>query len=189
MDGPAWIVVPTYNEAANLEPLLAGVRASAPDARVLVVDDGSPDGTGEIAERLAAENASLEVMHRPRKAGLGLAYVNGFARALGPEAGQLHHRDQPRRDAGAQLLRGGDVARLVQRLELLLERLADARQLGDPSLAGEADDGHGGVADGLGGVAVGDHAVGDRAVELVEIAELVEGGGDLGVGEVGHGIP
>jgi dolichol-phosphate mannosyltransferase len=85
MPGPAWIVVPTYNEAANLEPLVAAVRASAPEARMLVVDDASPDGTGRIADAIAAADPAVEVMHRAGKAGLGLAYVNGFARAL--EAG------------------------------------------------------------------------------------------------------
>src|SRR3954451_6280688 len=82
MDGPTWIVVPTYNEAANLEPLLAAVRAQAPDARVLVVDDGSPDGTGTIADAAAGADPAIEVLHRPGKAGLGLAYVAGFAHAL-----------------------------------------------------------------------------------------------------------
>jgi dolichol-phosphate mannosyltransferase len=119
MDGPAWIVVPTYNEAANLEPLLAGVRASAPDARVLVVDDASPDGTGAIADAAAARDPALEVMHRPGKAGLGVAYVNGFAHALREGASlvlemdaDLSHdpRDLPRlierARAGADLVLG-----------------------------------------------------------------------------------
>ena len=82
MTGPAWIVVPTYNEAVNLEPLLGGIRTAAPDARVLVVDDSSPDGTGELADALAARDGNVEVLHRPGKAGLGLAYVNGFAHTL-----------------------------------------------------------------------------------------------------------
>jgi dolichol-phosphate mannosyltransferase len=111
MDGPAWIVVPTYNEAANLEPLLAAVRAGAPEARILVVDDRSPDGTGALADRAAAGDAAIEVLHRPGKAGLGLAYVNGFAHALRQGAGlvlemdaDLSHdpRDLPRLIAAAQ---------------------------------------------------------------------------------------
>jgi dolichol-phosphate mannosyltransferase len=119
MDGPAWIVVPTYNEAANLEPLLAAVRASAPDARVLVVDDASPDGTGAIADAAAARDPAIEVLHRPGKAGLGLAYVNGFAHALREGAAlvvemdaDLSHdpRDLPRlierARAGADLVLG-----------------------------------------------------------------------------------
>src|SRR3954467_10081598 len=93
MDGPAWIVVPTYNEAANLEPLLAAVRANAPDARVLVVDDASPDGTGALAEAAAARDHAIEVLHRPGKAGLGLAYVNGFAHALRAGAGYVVEMD------------------------------------------------------------------------------------------------
>jgi dolichol-phosphate mannosyltransferase len=110
MDGSAWIVVPTYNEAANLEPLLAAVRANAPDARVLVVDDSSPDGTGALADHAAARDDAIEVLHRPGKAGLGLAYVNGFAHALRQGAGlvlemdaDLSHdpRDLPRLIAAA----------------------------------------------------------------------------------------
>jgi dolichol-phosphate mannosyltransferase len=81
--GPAWLVLPTYNEAENLEPLVEATRAKLPpDARVLIVDDNSPDGTGEIADRLAARHQRVEVLHRPRKEGLGPAYVAGFRRAL-----------------------------------------------------------------------------------------------------------
>ena len=88
VSGPAWLVLPTYNEAANLEPLIAAALAKLPaSARVLVVDDASPDGTGEIAERLAGESDRVEVLHRPRKEGLGPAYVAGFQRALGGDAG------------------------------------------------------------------------------------------------------
>jgi dolichol-phosphate mannosyltransferase len=93
MDGPAWIVVPTYNEAANLEPLLSAVRASAPGARILVVDDSSPDGTGALADEAAARDDAIEVLHRPGKAGLGLAYVNGFAHALRSGAGLVLEMD------------------------------------------------------------------------------------------------
>jgi dolichol-phosphate mannosyltransferase len=93
MDGPAWIVVPTYNEAANLEPLLAAVRVQVPDARVLVVDDGSPDGTGAVADAAAAADPAIEVLHRPGKEGLGLAYVAGFAYALRGGAGYVVEMD------------------------------------------------------------------------------------------------
>ena len=86
-------MVPTYNEAANLEPLLAGVRESVPDAHVLVVDDGSPDGTGELADAAAARDDAIEVLHRPAKAGLGLAYVSGFAHALRAGAGYVVEMD------------------------------------------------------------------------------------------------
>ena len=109
-------------------------------------------------------------------------------RPLGAEAREVHHRDQADRDLRAQLDGRRDVAGLVQRQQLLLERLADVRQLGDAALAGERGDGHGGVAHGARGVAVGDHAVLDRAVELVEVRQLLEGGGDLGVGQVGHEV-
>jgi dolichol-phosphate mannosyltransferase len=81
--GPAWLVLPTYNEADNLEPLVAAALANLPaDARVLVVDDNSPDGTGKIADRLAAADERVEVLHRPRKEGLGPAYLAGFRKAL-----------------------------------------------------------------------------------------------------------
>lgn len=86
--GPAWLVLPTYDEAANLEALVAAARAKLPgSARVLVVDDGSPDGTGEIADRLASVDEGIEVLHRTRKEGLGPAYVAGFKRALAGGAG------------------------------------------------------------------------------------------------------
>lgn len=85
--GPAWLVLPTYNEADNLEPLVAAALANLPaDARILVVDDSSPDGTGELADRLAAREQRVEVLHRPRKEGLGPAYIAGFRRALAAEA-------------------------------------------------------------------------------------------------------
>jgi len=93
MTGLAWIVVPTYNEAANLGPLVRGVREAAPEARMLVVDDNSPDGTGALADELAAADPHVEVLHRPGKAGLGLAYVNGFAHALRAGAGYVVEMD------------------------------------------------------------------------------------------------
>jgi dolichol-phosphate mannosyltransferase len=77
-----WIVLPTYDEADNLEGIVAAVRAAVPEARVLVVDDASPDGTGAIADRLAATDPAVQVLHRPGKQGLGRAYVAGFERAL-----------------------------------------------------------------------------------------------------------
>ncbi|HUO73271.1 MAG TPA: polyprenol monophosphomannose synthase [Solirubrobacteraceae bacterium] len=87
MQSPVWVVMPTYNEAANIEPI---VRATASqlerlvggEFRILIVDDGSPDGTGTIADRLAGELDCVEVLHRSAKAGLGQAYLAGFARAL-----------------------------------------------------------------------------------------------------------
>jgi dolichol-phosphate mannosyltransferase len=87
MDLSTWVVIPTYNEADNLEGI---VRATldqlaelAPDRhRILIVDDNSPDGTGAIADGLARDLAAVEVLHRARKEGLGQAYLAGFARAL-----------------------------------------------------------------------------------------------------------
>jgi len=75
-------VVPTYNEAANLEVLLRQVRAAAPEVHVLVVDDASPDGTAALARRVGAELGGVEVIERSGKLGLGSAYRAGFDRAL-----------------------------------------------------------------------------------------------------------
>jgi dolichol-phosphate mannosyltransferase len=81
-----WLVVPTYNEAENVarfvRAVLPQLAASAGEHHVLIVDDSSPDGTGRIADRLAAELAPVHVLHRPEKDGLGRAYAAGFARAL-----------------------------------------------------------------------------------------------------------
>ena len=76
------VVVPTYNERENIDPFLRAVRASVPDADVLVVDDNSPDGTGADAETLASELGRIKVLHRPGKQGLGSAYRHGFTVAL-----------------------------------------------------------------------------------------------------------
>ncbi len=84
--GPVWVVLPTYNERENLEPVVAGVRAALSSVaavhRVLIVDDSSPDGTGDLADALAARDPALAVLHRPRKQGLGQAYLAGFELAL-----------------------------------------------------------------------------------------------------------
>jgi dolichol-phosphate mannosyltransferase len=86
----AWVILPTYNEAENLERIVDAVLEQLPGSgRVLVVDDNSPDGTGEIADRLASANDSISVRHRERKEGLGPAYLAGFHVAL---------------DGGAQLI-------------------------------------------------------------------------------------
>ena len=78
------ICLPTYNERENLEAMVSALAEVLPeDSRILVIDDNSPDGTGEIADRLAAERGNVEVLHRPRKEGLGPAYLAGFRRALG----------------------------------------------------------------------------------------------------------
>jgi dolichol-phosphate mannosyltransferase len=92
--GPAWLVLPTYNEAENLEPFLAAVLPKLPaDARILVVDDNSPDGTGRIADRLAEGEERIEVLHRTEKEGLGPAYIAGFRKALAEGAGLVLEMD------------------------------------------------------------------------------------------------
>jgi dolichol-phosphate mannosyltransferase len=73
-----WVVLPTYNERANLPLISAAILEALPQARLLIVDDGSPDGTGELADTLAAAESRVSVLHRPAKAGLGSAYVEGF---------------------------------------------------------------------------------------------------------------
>ncbi|WP_349898165.1 polyprenol monophosphomannose synthase [Parafrigoribacterium soli] len=75
------VIVPTYNEAESLPSLLGRLRQAVPDADVLIVDDASPDGTGALADELAAGDASVSVLHRRGKEGLGVAYRAGFARA------------------------------------------------------------------------------------------------------------
>ncbi len=80
--GRVLVVIPTYNEAETLEPVVGRLRASVPEADVLVVDDGSPDGTGDIADRLVAADPGVHVLHRTQKAGLGAAYIAGFRWAL-----------------------------------------------------------------------------------------------------------
>ena len=76
------VVMPTYNERQNLESVAARVRAALPTADLLVVDDSSPDGTGDLADKLAEADPHVQVMHRPGKAGLGKAYIAGFGWAL-----------------------------------------------------------------------------------------------------------
>src|SRR5215475_3417674 len=79
----AVVCLPTYNERDNLEPMVRALAEVLPEGgRVLVIDDNSPDGTGEIADRLSAELPWLDVLHRPVKQGLGRAYVDGFRHAL-----------------------------------------------------------------------------------------------------------
>src|SRR6266540_2871658 len=76
------VVLPTFNEAPNLPSLVASIRAAAPALRILVVDDGSPDGTGALADGLAALDGSLAVLHRAGRRGFGGALTDGFRRAL-----------------------------------------------------------------------------------------------------------
>jgi dolichol-phosphate mannosyltransferase len=73
-----WVVLPTYNERENIEPMAAAILAALPEASLLIVDDSSPDGTGELADTLAARESRISVLHRPGKEGLGVAYRAGF---------------------------------------------------------------------------------------------------------------
>ncbi|MFI6154279.1 polyprenol monophosphomannose synthase [Kitasatospora sp. NPDC051170] len=76
--GRVLVIIPTYNEAENVERIVGRVRAAVPEAHVLVADDNSPDGTGELADKLAVEDDNVHVMHRKGKEGLGAAYLAGF---------------------------------------------------------------------------------------------------------------
>jgi len=91
------VILPTYNERQNLEPLVEAVQSSltgsACEYRILVVDDNSPDGTGEIADRLAASDERVHVLHRPGKSGLGRAYLAGFEYALARDAALVVEMD------------------------------------------------------------------------------------------------
>ena len=88
------VVVPTYNEAANVEPLVAALLDALPAAtRITIVDDASPDGTGEIADRLAGLHPGVDVLHRQGKEGIGPAYVAGFRHALEGDAGLILQMD------------------------------------------------------------------------------------------------
>src|SRR3954453_211526 len=87
MEPQYWLVLPTYNERENVEPVVRAsyevlTRAAPRAFRILVVDDSSPDGTGPIADQLAAEFREVEVLHRSSKEGLGRAYLAGFAHAI-----------------------------------------------------------------------------------------------------------
>jgi dolichol-phosphate mannosyltransferase len=92
-----WLILPTYNEAENIEPIVAAslpaLASTGLEHHILVVDDGSPDGTGAIADRLAGEHAEVEVLHRTSKDGIGPAYLAGFERALAGGADLLMEMD------------------------------------------------------------------------------------------------
>lgn len=77
-----WVILPTYDEAENIGPISAAILEALPEATLLVVDDGSPDGTGQLADALAAADPRVRVRHRSAKQGLGRAYLDGFGRAL-----------------------------------------------------------------------------------------------------------
>ncbi|MEV8635158.1 polyprenol monophosphomannose synthase [Streptosporangium sp. NPDC051023] len=78
MPGRVLVIVPTYNERENLPMIVGRLRAAVPEAHLLIADDNSPDGTGEIADGLAADDDHVSVLHRPGKQGLGAAYIEGF---------------------------------------------------------------------------------------------------------------
>ncbi len=98
MPGPAWLILPTFDEAENIEAIVAAalpaLASGSPGGfRVLIVDDASPDGTGAIADRLAATHDAVEVLHRTRREGLGPAYLAGFRHALAGGAGCVLEMD------------------------------------------------------------------------------------------------
>ena len=76
--GAVLVIIPTYNEADNIKPIVARVRSAVPDAHILVADDNSPDGTGKLADELAVGDEAVHVLHRKGKEGLGAAYLAGF---------------------------------------------------------------------------------------------------------------
>jgi dolichol-phosphate mannosyltransferase len=150
------VIIPTYNERENLALITGRVRAAVPAAHVLIADDASPDGTGQIADHLAADDEHLHVLHRPGKAGLGAAYLDGFdwGRAHGfdvlveMDADGSHQPEQlasllERIDAGADVVlgsrwvAGGSVRNwprhreVISRVGNLYTRLALGIQLHD----------------------------------------------------------
>ena len=116
----AWLILPTFNEAENVEAVLLAaleqLAATSMEHTILVVDDGSPDGTGEIADRLAGEHPQVRVMHRPAKQGLGRAYLAGFDHALANGADLILEMDADFSHDPAdlpRLLAAADAADLV----------------------------------------------------------------------------
>jgi glycosyltransferase involved in cell wall biosynthesis len=107
------VVVPTYDERDNLTELLRRLRAAVPDADVLVVDDNSPDGTGQLADSLAADDPQVLVLHRPGKQGLGVAYLAGYAWGL-------------RRGYSAFVQMDADLSHLPEQVPDLLRALQDS---------------------------------------------------------------
>ncbi|HYA52931.1 MAG TPA: polyprenol monophosphomannose synthase [Streptosporangiaceae bacterium] len=91
--GPVAVIVPTYNERDNIELIASRVRSAVPDAHLLIVDDNSPDGTGDIADKLASEDSHVHVLHRAGKEGLGPAYIAGFRWALDQGYGAMVEMD------------------------------------------------------------------------------------------------
>jgi dolichol-phosphate mannosyltransferase len=135
--GGVVMCIPTYNEADNLAWIVGRLRAAQPDVHVLVIDDGSPDGTGRVADELAAADEAVQVLHRTEKGGLGAAYLEGFQVALDQgyavigemDADGSHQPEQLSRlldalqDAdlviGARWIPGGSVVNWPKRREAL----------------------------------------------------------------------
>jgi dolichol-phosphate mannosyltransferase len=116
MPGEPWLILPTYNEAENVEAILKAsgevLSAAAPEGfRVLVVDDGSPDGTGALADAMAARHDWVRVLHRTEKGGIGPAYLAGFAHALEQGAGYVMEMDSDFSHDPADLARLLDAVR------------------------------------------------------------------------------
>ena len=88
-----WIVLPTYNEIENLQQIVPAILDALPGATLLVVDDSSPDGTGRMADEMAADNDLIRVLHRPDKQGLGRAYICGFREAIDGGAERIVQMD------------------------------------------------------------------------------------------------
>ncbi|MGP4111746.1 polyprenol monophosphomannose synthase [Streptomyces sp. 4N509B] len=113
--GPALVIIPTYNEAENLPPLVSRLRQRVPECDVLVADDNSPDGTGKVAEEIASADERVHVLHRPGKEGLGAAYLAGFEWGLARGYGVLVEMDGDGSHQPEELprlldaLRGADV--------------------------------------------------------------------------------
>ncbi|WP_300015591.1 polyprenol monophosphomannose synthase [Pseudonocardia sp.] len=111
--GPVLVVIPTYDERENLGPVVSRLHAAVPHADVLVVDDASPDGTGALADEMAAADPRVRVLHRTTKEGLGAAYLAGFALALRGEHGVVVEMD-------------ADGSHAPEDLPALLDALRDA---------------------------------------------------------------
>jgi len=114
--GPVLVIIPTYNESQNIESIASRIRRAVPEAHLLVTDDNSPDGTGEVADRLAGRDDHIHVLHRKNKQGLGAAYLAGFQWGL---------------DHGYEILveHDADGSHQPEQLPALLQALADGADM------------------------------------------------------------
>lgn len=135
--GRILVIIPTYNEAENIEPIVARLRGAVPEAHVLIADDNSPDGTGDLADKLAQDDDHVHILHRKGKEGLGAAYIAGFRWGLDHGYGvlvehdadgshqpeQLHRLLEALRDAdlvlGSRYVKGGEVQNWPKSREIL----------------------------------------------------------------------